>query len=168
VRVAICLEKDGNYRDMARILLLNGPNLNLLGQREPEIYGRQTLAQIEAGMQTLAAALGVELHSFQSNHEGALIDAIHRAGTEGVGFIIINPGGLTHSSVALRDALVGVRVPFIEVHISNVAAREPFRRQSFLADVAVGSVTGLGTLGYELALRAAARQLSSGQPTERG
>src|SRR5262245_43063130 len=152
---------------MARILLLNGPNLNLLGQREPTLYGRRTLAEIEAGLSALAAELGHELRSFQSNHEGALIDAIHRAGVDGVGFIIINPGGLTHSSIALRDALTGVRVPFIEVHISNVAAREPFRRQSFLADVAVGSVIGLGTAGYELALRAAARQLSD-QATERG
>ena len=147
---------------MARILLLNGPNLNLLGTREPTLYGHRTLAEIEAGLQKLASDLGHELRSLQSNHEGALIDAIQQAGTEGVGYILINPGGLTHSSVALRDALTGIRIPFIEIHISNIAARETFRRRSLLAEVAVGSVTGLGTFGYELALRAAARQLSSG------
>jgi len=148
---------------MARILLLNGPNLNLLGTREPALYGHRTLAEIEAGLQKVASDLGHELRSLQSNHEGALIDAVQQAGTEGVGYILINPGGLTHSSVALRDALTGVRIPFIEIHISNIAARETFRRRSLLAEVAVGSVTGLGTFGYELALRAAARQLSSGQ-----
>ena len=148
---------------MARILLLNGPNLNLLGTREPALYGHRTLAEIEAGLQKVASDLGHELRSLQSNHEGALIDAVQQAGTEGVGYILINPGGLTHSSVALRDALTGVRIPFIEIHISNTAARETFRRRSLLAEVAVGSVTGLGTFGYELALRAAARQLSSGQ-----
>ena len=148
---------------MARILLLNRPNLNLLGTREPALYGHRTLAEIEAGLQKVASDLGHELRSLQSNHEGALIDAVQQAGTEGVGYILINPGGLTHSSVALRDALTGVRIPFIEIHISNTAARETFRRRSLLAEVAVGSVTGLGTFGYELALRAAARQLSSGQ-----
>ena len=153
---------------MARILLLNGPNLNLLGTREPAVYGHRTLAEIEAGLQKLASDLGHELRNFQSNHEGALIDAIQQAGTEGVGYILINPGGLTHSSVALRDALTGVRIPFIEIHISNIAAREMFRRRSLLAEVAVGSVTGLGTFGYELALRAAARQLSSGPATGQG
>ena len=145
---------------MARILLVNGPNLNLLGQREPEIYGRVTLSEIEARLQKLATQLGHDLESMQSNHEGALIDAIHRA-RERVEFMLINPGGLTHSSVALRDAVLAVGIPFIEIHLSNVAAREPFRQHSYLADVAVGSIAGLGPIGYELALRAAAEHLSA-------
>jgi 3-dehydroquinate dehydratase-2 len=148
---------------MARILLINGPNLNLLGLREPQIYGRASLSEIEARLQKLAAQLGHELETIQSNHEGALIDAIHRARERGVEFMLINPGGLTHTSVALRDAVLGVGIPFIEVHVTNVAAREPFRRHSYLADVAVGSVVGLGPLGYELALRAAAERLSAGR-----
>jgi len=146
---------------MARILLINGPNLNLLGEREPQLYGRASLSEIEARLQKLAAQLGHDLDAMQSNHEGALIDAIHRARERGVEFMLINPGGLTHTSVALRDAALGVGIPFIEVHVSNVAAREPFRRHSYLADVAVGSIVGLGPLGYELALRAAAEHLST-------
>jgi 3-dehydroquinate dehydratase-2 len=148
---------------MARFLLINGPNLNLLGKREPELYGRVSLSEIEARLQKLAAQLGHQLDAMQSNHEGALIDAIHRAGGQGVDFILINPGGLTHSSVSLRDALLGVGIPFIEVHLSNVAAREPFRRRSFFADIAVGSVVGLGAQGYELALRGAAAHLAVGR-----
>jgi 3-dehydroquinate dehydratase-2 len=147
---------------MARILLINGPNLNLLGKREPEVYGSVSLSEIEARLQKLAAQLGHQVESMQSNHEGTLIDAIHRAGEQAVDFILINPGGLTHSSVSLRDALVGVGIPFIEVHLSNIAAREPFRRHSYLSDIAVGQVAGLGPVGYELALRGAAAHLSAG------
>jgi 3-dehydroquinate dehydratase-2 len=144
---------------MARILVLNGPNLNLLGEREPEIYGRDTLADIGQRLQQQAQAAGHELTEFQSNAEHALIDRIHAARKEGVNFILINPGALTHTSIALRDAFAAVRIPFIEVHLSNVHAREPFRRHSYLSDIAVGVVAGLGALGYELALQAAIRQL---------
>ena len=135
-----------------RILVLHGPNLNLLGQREPELYGRTTLAEIEVALSALAEELGASLESFQSNHEGALIDRIHAAVGE-VDGIVINPGGLTHTSVSLRDALVGSDLPFVEVHLSNVHAREEFRRRSLISDVAVGQVAGLGPIGYELALR---------------
>ena len=135
-----------------RILVLHGPNLNLLGQREPEIYGRTTLAQIEAALSELGEEFGATIESFQSNHEGALIDRIHAAIGE-VDGILINPGGLTHTSVSLRDALVGSDLPFVEVHLSNVHAREEFRRRSLISDVAVGQVSGLGAIGYELALR---------------
>lgn len=145
---------------MARLLLLNGPNLNLLGTREPALYGAATLASIEQRAAALAKELGHELTAFQSNAEHELINRIHQAGRDGVAFIIFNPGAFTHTSVALRDALLGVAVPFIEVHLSNVHAREAFRRQSYFSDVAVGSVVGLGALGYELALRAAAERLS--------
>ena len=135
-----------------RILVLHGPNLNLLGQREPELYGRTTLPEIEVALSALAEELGASLESFQSNHEGALIDRIHAAVGE-VDGIVINPGGLTHTSVSLRDALVGSDLPFVEVHLSNVHAREEFRRRSMISDVAVGQVAGLGPIGYELALR---------------
>lgn len=135
-----------------RVLVLNGPNLNLLGTREPKIYGHETLADVDAKLTAKAAAAGISLAVFQSNHEGALIDRVQAARLEGVAAIIINPGALTHTSVALRDALVGVSIPFVEVHISNVHAREPFRRHSYFSDVATGSVVGLGTTGYELAL----------------
>ena len=138
---------------MASILVLNGPNLNLLGTREPATYGRTTLADIEARLQDLAGAHRLEC--FQSNAEGALIDRIHQAGRDGVDFILINPAALTHSSVALRDALLGVDIPFVEIHLSNVFAREDFRHHSYLSDVAVGVISGLGALGYELALAAA-------------
>jgi len=142
---------------MARILVLNGPNLNLLGSREPGLYGQDTLASVES---TLAAQAGIhELECFQSNAESALIERIHQAGTDRVDFILINPAALTHTSVALRDALLGVDIPFIEVHISNVFSREPFRHRSYLSDVAVGVISGLGTQGYELALAAALRRL---------
>ena len=134
------------------ILVLNGPNLNLLGTREPQIYGADTLPQIEAELTQIAANAGVKLQTLQSNHEGALIDRIHAARTDGTRFILINPGGLTHTSVALRDALAGVALPFIEVHISNVHKREAFRHHSYLSDIAVGVIVGLGVHGYRLAL----------------
>ena len=138
---------------MARkLLLLNGPNLNLLGTREPTTYGATTLAEIEAAAQEQAKAAGAELSFFQSNHEGALIDRIHAARNEQVDAIIINPGGLTHTSVALRDALAGVAIPFIEVHISNVHQREAFRHHSYLSAIAKGVICGLGTEGYRLAI----------------
>lgn len=134
------------------ILLLNGPNLNLLGTREPQVYGASTLAQIEADLQQMAADAGAKLQCLQSNHEGVLIDRIHAARGDGTAFIIINPGGLTHTSVALRDALAGVALPFIEVHLSNVHRREPFRHHSYLSDIATGVIVGLGPAGYRLAL----------------
>ncbi len=135
------------------ILVLNGPNLNLLGTREPQIYGATTLPMIEAELKQLAAVAGASLQCFQSNHEGALIDRIHAARTDGTTFIMINPGGLTHTSVALRDALAGVALPFIEIHISNVHAREEFRHHSFLSGIATGVIVGLGVNGYRLALQ---------------
>jgi len=144
-----------------KLLLLNGPNLNLLGTREPEVYGRTTLADIEATLQREAADRGATLQAFQSNHEGALIDRIQAARTEGVGFILINPGGLTHTSVALRDALAGVAIPFIEVHLSNVHQREAFRHRSYLSAVAVGVICGFGASGYSMALDYACRQLGA-------
>lgn len=134
------------------IVVLHGPNLNLLGTREPEIYGRCTLKELDERLVSQAASHGVRLTTFQSNHEGDLIDRVHLAREEGVRFFLVNPGGLTHSSVSLRDALLGVAVPFIEVHLSNIHAREPFRRVSYFSDAAVGSIVGLGIKGYELAL----------------
>ena len=145
---------------MARLLLLNGPNLNLLGTREPALYGAATLASIEQRAAVVAKELGHELTAFQSNAEHELIERIQQAGREGVAFIVFNPAGFSHTSVALRDALLGVAVPFIEVHLSNIHAREPFRRHSYFSDVAVGCVVGLGALGYELAVRAASERLS--------
>jgi 3-dehydroquinate dehydratase II len=144
---------------MARILLINGPNLNLLGSREPEVYGSTTLAEIEAHLTEVARKLGHELTCFQSNAEHALVERIHSAKSEGIAFLLINPGALTHTSIALRDALLGVSLPFIEVHLSNVFARERFRHRSYLSDIAVGCIFGLGSLGYELALDAASRRL---------
>ena len=135
-----------------KLLLLNGPNLNLLGMREPSVYGKETLADIEQAASAQAGAAGASLSCFQSNHEGALIDRIHAAKTEGVDAIVINPGGLTHTSVALRDALAGVAIPFVEVHISNIYQREEFRHHSFLSAIAVGTVCGLGTDGYRFAI----------------
>ncbi len=134
------------------ILLLNGPNLNLLGSREPEVYGHDTLADIESAAAIQATLAGANLTSFQSNHEGALIDRIHAAKTEGVDVIIINPGALTHTSIGLRDALSGVAIPFIEVHISNIYRRETFRHHSTLRDIAIGVICGLGVDGYRLAI----------------
>ena len=144
---------------MTAILLLNGPNLNLLGTREPETYGRLTLADIEQQAAAHAQALGYPLSGFQTNAEHALIDRIHAAKHDGTGFIIINPGAWTHTSIALRDALLGVSIPFIEVHISNVHAREAFRQHSYLSDIARGVITGLGAQGYEFAITAAAQFL---------
>ena len=132
---------------------MNGPNLNLLGAREPHVYGSTTLAQIEAELVQLAANAGAKLNALQSNHEGVLIDRIHLARTDGTEFIIINPGGLTHTSVALRDALAGVALPFIELHLSNVHRREDFRHHSYLSAIAVGVICGLGVNGYRLALQ---------------
>lgn len=145
---------------MPQILLLNGPNLNLLGTREPEVYGRTTLAQIVAELTASAAEQQVELQHFQSNAEHALIDRVHAARDDGTRFILINPGAFTHTSIALRDALAGVAIPFIELHLSNVHAREPFRQHSYLSDLAVGVITGLGVDSYRLALSAALRRLS--------
>jgi 3-dehydroquinate dehydratase-2 len=143
---------------MARILLLNGPNLNLLGTREPGLYGRTTLADIENATRVLAHSLGHDLDAFQSNSEAELVNRVQ--GTAGqVAFILFNPGALTHTSVALRDAILAVGIPFIEIHISNVHAREEFRHKSYFSDIAVGTITGLGPLGYELALRAADERL---------
>ena len=138
------------------ILIINGPNLNLLGTREPSLYGARTLADIERELGEVAQRLGVRLSFFQSNHEGALIDRIHAARLEGVEFIIINAGAYTHTSIALRDALAGVAIPFIEVHLSNIHGREAFRHRSCLGDLAVGSIVGLGASGYRLALEFAA------------
>lgn len=149
---------------VATLLLINGPNLNLLGSREPEIYGARTLADLESLLSQEAEALGHELQCFQSNHEGALIDRIHQAATDGVAFLLINPAAYTHTSIALRDALLGVGLPFIEIHLSNVHAREPFRHSSFLSDIAVGVIAGLGPMGYSLALRAAASRLQIANP----
>lgn len=146
---------------MARILLLNGPNLNLLGSREPQHYGQDTLNDIVLRCTTLARELGHDMVAYQSNAEHELIARIHGATADGIGWIILNPGGFTHTSVALRDALSGVKLPFIEVHLSNTAAREDFRRHSYFSDIAVGSIVGLGSQGYELALRAAAARLKS-------
>jgi len=144
---------------VAKFLVLHGPNLNLLGTREPEIYGRQTLADIDAGLVRQAQAAGHSLTSFQSNAEHELIDRVHEARGDGVAIILINPGALTHTSIALRDALLGVAIPFIELHLSNVHAREPFRRHSYLADVAIGQVCGFGPDSYRLALDAAIARL---------
>lgn len=134
------------------LLLLNGPNLNLLGRREPEVYGVSTLADIEHSAKKQAAVAGATLECFQTNHEGALIDRIHLAKSEGIDAIVINPGAFTHTSVALRDALAGVAIPFVEIHISNVHRRETFRHHSFLSDIAVGIICGLGVDGYRVAI----------------
>jgi 3-dehydroquinate dehydratase-2 len=140
---------------MTKILLLNGPNLNLLGTREPEVYGRETLADVEALVTTLATARGASIACLQSNPEGVLIDRIHAARLDGTAAIVINPGGLTHTSVALRDALAGVALPFIEVHVSNVHRREPFRHHSYLSELAAGVIVGFGVRGYAMAVEAA-------------
>jgi len=149
---------------MAHLLLLNGPNLNLLGTREPAVYGSVTLEQIGVRVAQLAAEFGHHLSSFQSNSEAELIGQIHEAPGTHVAFIIFNPAGLTHTSVALRDALLAVKIPFIEVHLSNVQAREAFRHHSYFSDIAVGTIAGLGPVGYELALRAAAHHLGATAP----
>ena len=144
---------------MAKLLVLHGPNLNLLGEREPEVYGTTTLEDIDKGLIAAAEEMGHKLSCFQSNAEHVMIERIHRAKKEGVGFIIINPGAFTHTSIALRDALSGVAIPFIEVHLSNVFAREEFRRHSYLSDLAVAVLSGAGASGYRLALQAAAEKL---------
>jgi 3-dehydroquinate dehydratase-2 len=135
------------------VLVLHGPNLNLLGTREPEIYGRETLDEINKRLIRLGKDFGAVVESFQSNHEGALIERIHAAKVQGFAHIIINPAGYTHTSVALRDALAGVGIPFIEVHLSNIHRREPFRHHSYFSDLAVGTICGLGSRGYDLALQ---------------
>jgi len=139
------------------LLVLNGPNLNLLGLREPHLYGHTTLPELEAGLKTLAQSLGVSLATYQSNHEGALVDRIQAARTDGTDFIILNAGAYTHTSVAIRDALAGIKIAFVEVHLSNVHKREEFRHHSYLSDLAVGVVAGLGPSGYEAAVRFAAQ-----------
>jgi 3-dehydroquinate dehydratase-2 len=142
---------------MAEILVINGPNLNLLGSREPDVYGSETLTDIEIRVRKLVESRGKSLLFFQSNHEGAIVDRIHQAKTETVQYIVINPAAFTHTSVAIRDALLAVSIPFIEVHLSNVYKREPFRHHSYLSDVAIGVICGLGSLGYDLAIEAALR-----------
>lgn len=145
---------------MASILVLHGPNLNLLGEREPQLYGRETLAEINERLVAQAAAAGQELEALQTNAEHLMIERIHRARRDGTGFIVINPGAWTHTSIALRDALAAAELPFIEIHLSNVHAREPFRRHSYLADLAVGVICGLGAQGYEMAVQAALKRLT--------
>ena len=135
------------------VLVLHGPNLNLLGTREPAVYGSATLPDIEHELTQIATAAGGRLESFQSNHEGALIDRVHAARADGTDFILINPAGFTHTSVALRDALAAVAIPFVEVHLSNIHRREPFRHHSYFSDLAEGVICGLGAQGYALALR---------------
>ena len=147
---------------MTRLLVLHGPNLNLLGTREPEVYGRVTLPQIDQALADRAADAGVELASFQSNHEGALVDRIQSARTEQTDFILINPAAYTHTSVAIRDALAGVGIPFVEIHLSNVHRREPFRHHSYFSDQAEGVICGLGWKGYMYALEFALDRLSAG------
>jgi 3-dehydroquinate dehydratase-2 len=145
---------------MSNVLVLNGPNLNLLGTREPDVYGDQTLDDVNAVLASLCDAESIGLDSFQSNAEHLLVDRIHAARTDGTAYILFNPGAFTHTSVALRDALLGVNIPFIEVHISNVHKRESFRQHSYLSDIAEGVICGLGTLGYSLALQAALQKIS--------
>ena len=147
---------------MARLLLLNGPNLNLLGTREPGLYGADTLEAIVSRCAGLSRELGHDLIALQSNAEHEMVDAVQKAKSQGIEFMILNPGAFTHTSIALRDAILGVSLPFIEVHLSNVHAREAFRRHSYFSDIAVGQIVGLGPLGYELALRAAAARLAGG------
>ncbi len=151
---------------MAELLLLNGPNLNLLGTREPHHYGSTTLAEIVIHLQEQTARAGHRLDHLQSNAEHELVERIHAAGKRDVAFIIINPAAFTHTSVALRDALAGVQIPFIEVHLSNIHARESFRRRSFLSDLAVGVISGFGALGYELALQAALHHVTENRTSQ--
>lgn len=148
-------------RKAKSVLVLNGPNLNLLGTREPELYGRETLDMINRRLEAAARAAGIRLECLQSNHEGVLVDRVQQARTDGTGFILINPAGFSYSSVALRDALTAVKIPFIEVHLSNIHAREPWRAHTHFTAVAVGSVLGLGGRGYDLALDYAIASLKS-------
>lgn len=144
----------------SRILILHGPNLNLLGQREPDVYGRQTLADINTSLASLAEDLGYAVEAIQSNHEGLLIDRIHAAESDGFSGIVINPGGLTHTSVALRDAIAAIALPVIEAHLSNIHGREAFRHHSYVSAVVVGQVAGFGAMSYQLALRGLIAHLS--------
>ena len=146
---------------MAKILVINGPNLNLLGEREPAHYGAATLAEIDERLQQLAASSGHELSTFQSNAEHELVERIHAARKEGVACIVINPAAFTHTSVALRDALSAVAIPFFEIHLSNIHGRESFRQQSYFSDIATGVISGVGAFGYELALQAAMRHIGT-------
>jgi 3-dehydroquinate dehydratase-2 len=146
---------------LAKLLVLHGPNLNLLGMREPDVYGRTTLAEIDAGLTHAAQAAGHELATLQSNAEHALIDRVHAAATDGTAFILINPGAFTHTSIALRDALAAVAIPFIEVHLSNVHAREAFRQHSYFSDLALGVIAGFGADSYRFALDAALRRFAA-------
>ena len=146
---------------MSDLLLINGPNLNLLGTREPKHYGQTTLAQLETDLISEAGRLGHRLATYQSNHEGELVDRVHKARGDNVAFILLNPGGYTHTSVALRDAMLAVGIPFIEIHLSNTYAREAFRRHSYFSDIARGVIVGLGPQGYRLALQAAHAQLAA-------
>jgi len=148
---------------MASLLLINGPNLNLLGSREPGVYGATSLADVEARLQELASELGHELVAFQSNAEHELVDRIQQAQTDKADYILLNPGAFTHTSIAMRDALLAVDIPFMEIHLSNVFAREEFRHNSYFSDIAAGCLFGLGAYGYELAMLAASRQLSEGK-----
>ena len=148
----------------ARILVLHGPNLNLLGSREPDIYGRTTLSDIHAAMEARARADGITVESFQSNHEGELIDRAQAAVAEGIRYIIINPAGYTHTSVALRDTLSGIAIPYVEVHLSNIHGREPFRHHSYFSDKALGVICGLGAYGYLAALEFILARLRDNQP----
>ena len=148
---------------MAKLLLINGPNLNLLGSREPGVYGSTNLEQVETRLNEQAAALGHRMSAFQSNAEHEIVDRVQAAGAEQVDFILLNPGAFTHTSIAIRDALLAVSIPFIEIHLSNVFAREDFRHRSYFSDIARGCLFGLGAIGYELALKAADQQLSGEQ-----
>jgi len=150
----------GKVLPMPTILVLNGPNLNLLGSREPEHYGTTTLADINQQLEERAKDLNCDIETFQTNHEGDLVDRIHQAGIDKIDFIIINPAAFTHSSVAVRDAISGVHIPFIELHLSNVHAREEFRQHSYFSDLAAGVISGLGPQGYDLALQAAVQHCS--------
>jgi len=145
---------------MASLLLINGPNLNLLGTREPSVYGETGLAEIEQRLGALATELGHSLTCFQSNAEHEIVDTVQQAATDKVDFVLLNPGAFTHTSIAIRDALLAVSIPFIEVHLSNVFAREDFRHSSYFSDIAAGCIFGLGVYGYEIALQAASRLLS--------
>ncbi len=150
---------------MARILVLHGPNLNLLGTREPGRYGTTTLAEIDADLLRTAAAAGHELEALQSNAEHVLLERVHAAGADGTAIALVNPAAFTHTSIALRDALLAVALPFIEVHLSNIHAREPFRRHSYFSDIALGVVAGFGAHGYQLALAAALGRLAGTNPS---
>jgi len=142
------------------VLVINGPNLNLLGSRRPEVYGRTTLADVEAGLRAQSGRLGLTLECFQTNHEGGIVDRLHEARTQGCRYVIINPGAYTHTSVAIRDAFEAVEIPFVEVHISNVHAREEFRHPSFLSPIAAATLVGCGVMGYDLALSLVAHRLA--------